>query len=315
MEISHKESRPAGRGPAETFTGEVSVTPLFDTNDARTFSSAKVSFTPCARTAWHTHPGGQTLIVTSGTGWVQEWGGEKQRIAEGRHLDPTRSQALARRHRGHRDDPHRHPNVRRRPPRRLARTRHRRAVPRLGVDADAHQTPAHGSNRPAVVVIGVVMLTATVACSTTTSPTTTSETSPAQSMSSPTSRQETAMPQSPTPSSTPIRIVIGDTVVTAELWDNAPAQALVDRLPLTLDFSDLNAVEKTARLDPALPMTGMPDGDDPAPRDIGWYAPSSDVVLYTVPSATGPASPASATSTTGSTPSPTKKATSPPPSS
>ena len=70
------------------------------------------------------------------------------------------------------------------------------------------------------------------------------------------------------------------TVITAELWDNAPARALIDRLPLTLDFSDLNAVEKIARLDPGLPMTGMPDGDDPAPRDIGWYAPSSDVVLY-----------------------------------
>ena len=88
------------------------------------------------------------------------------------------------------------------------------------------------------------------------------------------------MPQPPTSAGTPIHIVIGDTVITAELWDNAPARALIDRLPLTLDFSDLNAVEKIARLDPALPMTGMPDGDDPAPRDIGWYAPSSDVVLY-----------------------------------
>jgi quercetin dioxygenase-like cupin family protein len=79
MEISRDESRPAARGPAETFTGEVSVKPLFDTNDARNFSSAEVSFTPCARTAWHTHPGGQTLIVTSGTGWVQEWGGPQAR--------------------------------------------------------------------------------------------------------------------------------------------------------------------------------------------------------------------------------------------
>ena len=67
MEISQDASRPAGRGPAETFTGEVSVKPLFDVNDARPFSSAEVSFTPCARTAWHTHPGGQTLIVTNGT--------------------------------------------------------------------------------------------------------------------------------------------------------------------------------------------------------------------------------------------------------
>lgn len=74
--------------------------------------------------------------------------------------------------------------------------------------------------------------------------------------------------------------MIGATVITAQLWENAPARALVDRLPLTLNFSDLNTVEKIARLDAALPMTGMPDGDDPAPRDIGWYAPSGDVVLY-----------------------------------
>lgn len=83
MDISPTSSRPAGRGPAETFTGEVSVTPLFDTNEARPFSSAQVFFTPCARTAWHTHPGGQTLIVTAGAGWVQEWGGTKQRITAG----------------------------------------------------------------------------------------------------------------------------------------------------------------------------------------------------------------------------------------
>ncbi len=88
------------------------------------------------------------------------------------------------------------------------------------------------------------------------------------------------MSQTPTTGNTPIRIVIGDTVVTGELWGNAPAQALADRLPLTLDFNDLNDVEKTGRLDPPLPMTGMPDGDDPAPQDIGWYAPSNDVVLY-----------------------------------
>ena len=88
------------------------------------------------------------------------------------------------------------------------------------------------------------------------------------------------MPRSSSSAGTPIRIVIGDTVITAELWDNVPARALVERLPLTLEFSDLNAVEKTARIDPGVPMTGMPDGDDPEPRDIGWYAPSSDVVLY-----------------------------------
>lgn len=112
------------------------------------------------------------------------------------------------------------------------------------------------------------MVAVLVACTTTPSP------------SSPSKGTEAATPPPPTSPGTPIKIVIGATVVTAELWDNAPGRALVDRLPLTLNFDDLNAVEKTARLDPGLPMTGMPDGDDPAPRDIGWYAPSGDVVLY-----------------------------------
>ena len=66
MQISPADSRPAGAGPAEKFTGDVTVKPLFDPNGVRTFGSAEVSFTPCARTAWHTHPGGQTLIVTTG---------------------------------------------------------------------------------------------------------------------------------------------------------------------------------------------------------------------------------------------------------
>lgn len=83
MEVSRNEERPASAGPAETFTGEVSVTPLFDPNATRDIGSAEVSFTPCARTAWHSHPGGQTLIVTSGSGWVQEWGGQRQSIASG----------------------------------------------------------------------------------------------------------------------------------------------------------------------------------------------------------------------------------------
>jgi hypothetical protein len=67
MEISPDESRPATQGSADTFTGQVSVKPLFNPNALRTTSAAEVTFTPCARTAWHTHPAGQTLIVTTGT--------------------------------------------------------------------------------------------------------------------------------------------------------------------------------------------------------------------------------------------------------
>ncbi|MFG1931130.1 cupin domain-containing protein [Mycobacterium sp. NPDC048908] len=83
MEISADESRPAADGPADTFTGQVSVKPLFGPNAVRTFSSAHVTFTPCARTAWHTHPAGQTLVVTARTGWIQQWGGDKLEINPG----------------------------------------------------------------------------------------------------------------------------------------------------------------------------------------------------------------------------------------
>jgi len=83
MQISRAQTRPATAGPAETFTGEVSVTPLFGTVDGRNSSSAEVTFSPCARSAWHTHPGGQTLIVTAGTGWVQEWGQDRQQLNPG----------------------------------------------------------------------------------------------------------------------------------------------------------------------------------------------------------------------------------------
>lgn len=83
MEISRDDSRPAAPGPAETFTGEVSVKPLFDPNDVRSTGAGQVTFTPSARSAWHTHPAGQTLIVTSGTGWVQQWGGEKTQMNPG----------------------------------------------------------------------------------------------------------------------------------------------------------------------------------------------------------------------------------------
>lgn len=66
-----------------TQSGEVSVKPLFNPEGVRDTGAAEVSFSPCARTAWHSHPGGQTLVVTSGTGWVQEWGGQKHQINPG----------------------------------------------------------------------------------------------------------------------------------------------------------------------------------------------------------------------------------------
>jgi hypothetical protein len=79
---------------------------------------------------------------------------------------------------------------------------------------------------------------------------------------------------------TPIKITVGDTVVTARLADNATAHHLADQLPLTLIFKDFNRVEKIAKLPRSLSTDGVPAGDDPDIGDIGYYAPSGDLVFY-----------------------------------
>ena len=81
-------------------------------------------------------------------------------------------------------------------------------------------------------------------------------------------------------SETPIRVIIGNTVLTARLWDNATARDLIAQLPLTLTFRDFNGVEKIAHLPRKLSMGGVPPGDDPFPRDISYYNPSDDLVFY-----------------------------------
>jgi quercetin dioxygenase-like cupin family protein len=83
MEIKRSGSRPSRKGPAENFTGSVRIDPLFDPPDPARSYGALVTFEPGARTAWHTHPLGQTLIVTSGCGWTQCWGEPKEEIRSG----------------------------------------------------------------------------------------------------------------------------------------------------------------------------------------------------------------------------------------
>jgi quercetin dioxygenase-like cupin family protein len=83
MEIKRSGSRPSLKGPAEYFTGSVRIDPLFDPPDPARAFGALVTFEPGARTAWHTHPLGQTLIVTSGCGWTQCWGEPKAEIRPG----------------------------------------------------------------------------------------------------------------------------------------------------------------------------------------------------------------------------------------
>ena len=81
--ITRHGSQPSRQGAAETFTGTVRIDPLFNANPPSRTSGGRVTFEPGARSAWHTHPLGQTLIVTAGAGWIQQWGGPIQEIREG----------------------------------------------------------------------------------------------------------------------------------------------------------------------------------------------------------------------------------------
>ncbi len=83
MIITKAGSQPSGKGPADWFTGTVRIDPLFTAPDPARVVGAAVTFEPGARTAWHTHPLGQTLIVTSGLGWAQHDGGPKEEIRPG----------------------------------------------------------------------------------------------------------------------------------------------------------------------------------------------------------------------------------------
>lgn len=83
MQITKMGSKPSAKGPEDWFTGSVRIDPLFDVNEARRSAAAIVTFEPGARTAWHTHPLGQTLIITAGCGWVQKDGGLIEEVYPG----------------------------------------------------------------------------------------------------------------------------------------------------------------------------------------------------------------------------------------
>jgi quercetin dioxygenase-like cupin family protein len=83
MEIKRIGSQASAKGPSEWFTGTVRIDPLFQARDPARVQGASVTFEPGARTAWHTHPLGQILIVTAGCGWAQRWGGPVEEIRPG----------------------------------------------------------------------------------------------------------------------------------------------------------------------------------------------------------------------------------------
>jgi quercetin dioxygenase-like cupin family protein len=83
MEIKRSGSRPVDPGNAQYFSGSVTIEPLFEAPEPARVRGASVTFQPGARTAWHTHPLGQTLIVTAGAGRAQRWGGPVEDILPG----------------------------------------------------------------------------------------------------------------------------------------------------------------------------------------------------------------------------------------
>jgi quercetin dioxygenase-like cupin family protein len=83
MEIKRAGSQHSTRGPADWFTGNVRIDPLFEAPEPARVRGVSVTFERGARTAWHTHPLGQTLIVTSGLGWTQRWGGPIEEVRSG----------------------------------------------------------------------------------------------------------------------------------------------------------------------------------------------------------------------------------------
>jgi quercetin dioxygenase-like cupin family protein len=83
MEVKRNGSQPSAKGPEQYFTGAVRIEPLFEAPEPARVRGASVTFEPGARSAWHTHPLGQILIVTSGLGWTQCWGEPKVEIRPG----------------------------------------------------------------------------------------------------------------------------------------------------------------------------------------------------------------------------------------
>ncbi|AHY49842.1 hypothetical protein BJS_02682 [Bradyrhizobium japonicum SEMIA 5079] len=83
MDIKRNGSQPSRKGPAEWFSGSVRIDPLFQVPEPGRVGAGQVTFEPGARTAWHTHPLGQTLIITSGLGWVQREGGPIEEVRPG----------------------------------------------------------------------------------------------------------------------------------------------------------------------------------------------------------------------------------------
>ncbi|KQH81327.1 hypothetical protein AO501_07000 [Mycobacterium gordonae] len=83
MQITHEGDRPAMVGPVQFFTGDVTMKQLFGPAGSSKAHGGQLTFAAGARSVWHTHPAGQRLIVIEGSGWVQQWGGDRRQINSG----------------------------------------------------------------------------------------------------------------------------------------------------------------------------------------------------------------------------------------
>jgi hypothetical protein len=135
--------------------------------------------------------------------------------------------------------------------------------------------------RHLAVAVLVVLLVACAESPMDTQPTTAGEPASPASASPTTAQPSTSQPSSEERDSvTTIRITVDDQVITAQLADNSTAEDLAAQLPLTLSIRDFNRLEKVAKLPRPLTMEGVPAGDDPEINDLGYYAPSGDLVFY-----------------------------------
>jgi quercetin dioxygenase-like cupin family protein len=140
METKRNGSQPSGKGPAEYFTGTVRIDPLFHAPNPARASGASVTFEPGARTTWHTHPLGQTLIVTAGCGWAQRDGGLVEEIRPGDVIwFSARREALAWRDAENGDDAYCHPGSAERQSRRLDGARRRRTIRQVNPAIDSQE--------------------------------------------------------------------------------------------------------------------------------------------------------------------------------
>jgi hypothetical protein len=145
-----------------------------------------------------------------------------------------------------------------------------------------HWTRRLRQTRRLAVAVLVVLLVACAESPAGTQPTTAGEPASPTSASPTTAQPSTSQPSSEErdPVTTTIRITVDDQVITAQLADNPTAQDLAAQLPLTLNIRDFNRLEKVAKLPRLLTMEGVPAGDDPEINDLGYYAPSGDLVFY-----------------------------------